>query len=137
MSAPELLWREKAPTRCARLRSLLEDSAWHPYGELVAAGGARFGARLLELKTGEDGGEPLAIQGRCGDDGVWWYRSRGPAERPHQPKSSAGVLAELRRENETLRREVLRLRAEVEERRDVLDNLLANAALSPMRGVRS
>lgn len=64
-------------TACARLRRLLSDARWHEVGELVAAGGLRFGARLLELRRGLDGAPPIDIDAerrpRAGRF-VWFYR---------------------------------------------------------------
>lgn len=99
-----LSWSARAPSCCEALRRLLEDGQWHTHRELTRVGGARFGARLLELRAGEDGGEPLAIEKRsvAGDVG-WEYRSAGPAERPHEPRSVAVILAELRAEVVRLR----------------------------------
>lgn len=107
-----LSWSARAPSRCEALRRLLEDGAWHSHRELTRVGGSRFGARLLELRAGEDGGEPLAIEKRsvAGDVG-WEYRSAGPAERAHEPRGVAALLAELRRENERLRARVAELEA--------------------------
>lgn len=40
-------------TKRARLYDLLRDHRWHPMGELLHAGGFRYGGRLLEMR--EDG----------------------------------------------------------------------------------
>lgn len=57
----------------ARLRRLLADGRWHGSDELVAAGGLRFGARLLELRRGLDGRPPLDVD-TDQHDGKWRYR---------------------------------------------------------------
>lgn len=49
-------WEEKAPGRCAALRALLSDCAWHSMSELQAIAGWRYGARLFEAARGKDGG---------------------------------------------------------------------------------
>lgn len=101
----ELTWRGRAPTKCARLRLLLSDGLWHGSDEVRDAGGWRYNARLLELRCGQDGGPPLLIEKRqVGGDVSWEWRSIGVSERPHEPRSSAQVLFELRRENERLKR---------------------------------
>jgi hypothetical protein len=62
-------WKAAAPTRCERLRALLASGQWRSHAEMTAAGGARFGARLLELRRGQDGGTPLEVESRIvGDD---------------------------------------------------------------------
>jgi hypothetical protein len=62
-------WKASAPTRCQRLRALLASGEWRSHAEMTQAGGARFGARVLELRRGADGGPPLAIESRTvGDD---------------------------------------------------------------------
>lgn len=69
-------------TACQRLRTFLADGAWHSALEMVEAGGLRFGARLLELRRGLDGGVPLDIEverrARAGRF-VWFYRVAPPA----------------------------------------------------------
>lgn len=62
-------WKASAPTRCQRLRALLASGEWRSHAEMTQAGGARFGARLLELRRGSDGGTPLEVESRIlGDD---------------------------------------------------------------------
>ncbi|MFY3742451.1 hypothetical protein ACOQFB_00965 [Anaeromyxobacter sp. Red801] len=70
---------------CARLRALLADGAWHSALELVEAGGLRFGARLFELRRGQDGGPPLDVEGEARDAGGrsrWFYRRAAPGREP-------------------------------------------------------
>lgn len=100
-----LAWQRKSGTNCSRLRELLADGQWHHMDVLRTVAGWRYGARALELRTGQDGGPPLLIEKRCVGADEWEYRCAGLAERPHEPRSVAAVLAELRAE-------VARLRAE-------------------------
>lgn len=66
-------WEAKASGRCAGLRSLLSDSRWHSMDELRNVAGWRYGARLLEVRRGHDGGRPVEVEKeRRGD--VFWYR---------------------------------------------------------------
>lgn len=108
MSTPKG-FRAKAPTRCARLRQLLGDWRWHTHAELTAAGGARFGARLEEIRNGWDGGRPILIDVRVigGDDTRTEYRFENvntkPKPRPAKktknlpgPCPTCGHLAEVR-----------------------------------------
>lgn len=108
-----LAWRQRAPTACARLRHLLSDRQWHSHAELTKVGGSRFGARLLELRTGEDGAAPLLIEKRAvGGDVVFHYRCAGEAAVPQQTRTVASILSELRREVAHLQR----LNAELQKR---------------------
>ena len=78
-----LVWADRAPTKCAALRRLLSDMEWHSADELRRAAGWRFSARLMELRTGEDGDVPLEVEKRCvGGDVVWEYRLVGQCQRP-------------------------------------------------------
>lgn len=64
-------------TACARLRRLLSDAQWHEVAELVAAGGLRYGARLLELRRGLDGRPPVDVESEPyarGRRAAWRYR---------------------------------------------------------------
>lgn len=72
-------WKAAAPTRCQRLRALLASGEWKSHAEMTAAGGARFGARVLELRRGADGLPPLAIETRMAgdDDRATEYRCTG------------------------------------------------------------
>lgn len=85
-------YREKRGTRCMRLRALLADGLWHSHAEMTVAGGARFGARRLEVENGHDGGAPWLIEHRIvrGDDTVTEYRLVGPNPHP-RPESTAKV----------------------------------------------
>jgi hypothetical protein len=74
-------WKAAAPTRCQRLRELLADRAWHSHAEMTQVGGARFGARLLEMRRGQDGGTPWDVEVRSAedDDRRTEYRLKGEA----------------------------------------------------------
>jgi hypothetical protein len=66
---------------CARLRRVLADGAWHSALELLEVGGLRYGGRLHEIRRGDDGGQPLAVEGepRSGERGrLWFYRVAPP-----------------------------------------------------------
>jgi hypothetical protein len=109
-----LSWQGRAPTKCMQLRQLLKDGTWHRADEIREVAGWRFSARLMELRTGEDGDAPLVIEKRSvKGDVVWEYRSLGEAEAPQQTRSNAAIYAELRRHIAELEREVARLRAEL------------------------
>jgi hypothetical protein len=53
------------PDRCERLRGLLADGKWHLAAELRDVAGWRYGARLYEVRRGEDGGPPLTVEVRA------------------------------------------------------------------------
>jgi len=85
-------WKQREPSRCARLRELLADGLWHDMKELRHAGGWRYGARLLSLRTGSDGEASLLIENRPvdGDSSHWEYRFTGPNPSP-RPKPTPKV----------------------------------------------
>lgn len=73
-----LSWRERAPSKCQALRELLSDGRWHNHSEMMAAGGARFGGRLHEIRRGVDGGPQLNVEKKAvGGDVLWLYRCVG------------------------------------------------------------
>lgn len=113
-----LAWSNLAPNACARLRALLADGEWKTQQQLTKAGGARFGARLLELRTGEDGGPALLIEKKSvNGDVVYVYRCAGVAGVPQQTRTVAFILAELRKEVAHLKK----LNEELEKRLDRRD----------------
>lgn len=61
-------------SRCARLRKLLSDGHWHRWDELFMAAGRRYGARLYDIRKGEDGGQRLKIQAKTADAVNWFWR---------------------------------------------------------------
>lgn len=70
--------RERKPVtsptgKHARLRNLLGDMRWHSMSELQEAAGYRYGARLLELRRGHDGGPCISVE-KDQRDGCWFYR---------------------------------------------------------------
>ncbi len=73
----DVTWRRLAPSRRAALRLLLDDGRWHTAEELRRLVGWRYGARLHELRRGEDGGPPLTVEVR-GDGGLYRYRKVTP-----------------------------------------------------------
>ena len=96
--------------RCSALRELLKDGLWHLAPEMRAVGGDRYGARVHEIRRGEDGGPPIAVD--CEVFGnVSRYRGRAYREGEERPGKSAQAkrVAELearvRQLEEELRRE--------------------------------
>lgn len=91
---------EHRQTQCQRLRGLFSDTArWYTNVELQRLmRGQRFGARLLELRRGDDGGPPLDIQRtrQNGKGSIWAYRCVGVLEKASRRQSSP--VARLRRE---------------------------------------
>jgi hypothetical protein len=59
------LFARKAPDRCARLRALLADGRWHLAAELREVAGWRYGARLYEVRRGDDKRPPLTVEVRA------------------------------------------------------------------------
>lgn len=61
------------------LRDLFSQDRWFTNVELARLVGQRFGARILELRRGEDGGEPLDIEKRRLNEAgsCWAYRCVG------------------------------------------------------------
>ena len=97
-----LVWADRAPTKCAALRRLLADGCWYAADELRRAAGWRFSARLMELRTGEDGDVPLEVEKRCvGGDVAWEYRCVGQARAKRRP--SLNLKDELYAECQQLR----------------------------------
>lgn len=64
--------------KAAALRRLLADGAWHTATELEAVGGRRYGARLHEIRRGDDGRPAVEIEGQrrggARGDCEWRYR---------------------------------------------------------------
>jgi hypothetical protein len=58
-------------------RRLLGDGRWHSADELRQVAGWRYGARLYELRRGEDGRPPLVIDVRCESGGLYEYQCTG------------------------------------------------------------
>lgn len=90
-SAPRATsWTEKAPSNQKKLRALLADGAWHHMQELQDVAGWRYGARLWEIKRGEDGGPQLDIEKMAvlGRDDEWLYRATPAKEQKPQPALS-------------------------------------------------
>jgi hypothetical protein len=71
-------WKRKATTHTTRLRELLKDGRWHNQWELLQAGGFRYGARLLEIRRGEDGGPMWEVKAeRMEDSTAYRYQASG------------------------------------------------------------
>lgn len=112
---------ETAPSACERLRAFMADGAWHPADELARprVGGARFAARLDEIRHGEDpeNGEPLSYDWEV-IGGVRCYRLRPFAAgeaRPKPRRSVKGRIAHLERELVEARKTITELTARLEE----------------------
>jgi hypothetical protein len=71
------LFARKMPDRCDRLRQLLGDGRWHMAEELREVAGWRYGARLYEVRRGDDKGPPLTVEVRA-VGGTHEYRQVGP-----------------------------------------------------------
>ncbi len=80
------------------LRRVLDDGRWHSNVELAASVGQRFGARLMEIRRGEDGGPPLdVVKERVNGEGsVWRYRSAGVRVQDELPLRSRDSIKRLR-----------------------------------------
>lgn len=100
---------KSAVTKREALRQLLADGQWHHMSELRKAGGWRYGARLLELRQLE---RSLVMEHRniSGGDNEFEYRAAWTeqAELPLKGKPTT-KLAQLKSENERLRRRVAEL----------------------------
>lgn len=100
-----------APTKRESLRLLLADGKWHHMSECSRVGGTRYGARLLELRQGI-GGPKMQTEHRVigGSDNEFEYRALlvPQAELPLDAKKPTRI-AELKRENDALRRRVAEL----------------------------
>lgn len=100
-----------AVTKRESLRLLLADGRWHHMSECRKAGGWRFGARLLELRQGM-GGPALQTEHRAisGSDNEFEYRALvTPQAELQLDQKKPTRLAELKRENEALRRRIAEL----------------------------
>lgn len=71
------LLRRKKSAALAALRDLFADGEWHGGDELRQVAGWRYGARLFELRRGEDGRPPLVIDVRCESGGLYEYQCTG------------------------------------------------------------
>jgi hypothetical protein len=71
------LLERRRPKVLAALRELLGDHEWHSMAELEAVAGRRYGARLFELRRGEDGRPPSVIEVRTEGGGCYEYRQTG------------------------------------------------------------
>jgi hypothetical protein len=71
-------WQRKAVTRTARLRKLLADGQWHNALAMMEAGGMRYGARVHEIRRGEDGRPAWRVDMEYDKDtGAVRYRAMG------------------------------------------------------------
>jgi hypothetical protein len=68
------LLERRRPKALAALRELFSDGEWHGGEELRQVDGWRYGARLFELRRGEDGRPPLTIDVRCESGGLYEYQ---------------------------------------------------------------
>jgi hypothetical protein len=86
-----IVQRDNAATR---LRALLSDGRWHSATELQAVAGRRYGARLMEIRRGEDGRPALEVEGEPTKSGdcEWRYRvSPGTCPTHGRPVTGANV----------------------------------------------
>lgn len=80
-------------TRCAAIRSLLADGLEHSGAELERVGGRRYGARVAEIRRGEDGGPPIAVDCEVrGSESYWRARPYRDDEPRPEPKESVAAL---------------------------------------------
>lgn len=94
MSRPQF-----ADTKCAKLRELLADGAWHDQDELADVGGRRYGARLYDIARGLDGGEALKVITEAVGTSEGLYRTRArPYEAGEERPKSKPRLKDLQRE---------------------------------------
>ncbi|MBK9519394.1 MAG: hypothetical protein IPO09_19050 [Anaeromyxobacter sp.] len=59
------LFARSMPGRCAALRDLLRDGKWHLADKLRQVAGWRYGARLHEVRQGQDGGPCIVVEVRA------------------------------------------------------------------------
>lgn len=71
------LLERRRPAVLKKLRDLFADSEWHSMAELEAVAGRRYGARLYELRRGEDGRPPAIVEVRSEGGGCYEYRQTG------------------------------------------------------------
>jgi hypothetical protein len=67
---------DRRQAKLAPLRKLFADGQWHDMHQLAAVAGMRYGARIFELRRGDDGEPPLDIEKRQVRPGFWEYRAR-------------------------------------------------------------
>jgi hypothetical protein len=105
---------KSAPSKREALQRLLADGKWHHMSELQKVGGARYGARLLELRELTQGlkHEHRAING---SDNEFEYRAlfEGPQQSlplaPTKKQRARQRIEELARENASLRARLAQL----------------------------
>lgn len=71
------LLERRRPKVLAALRELLADGDWHTMEELERIAGRRYGARLFELRRGEDGRPPAVVEVKTEGGGCYEYRQTG------------------------------------------------------------
>ena len=86
-------------TQCQKLRQLFADRGGVWTNVALGRLTQRFGARILELRRGDDGGPPLDIQKRrmTATSSIWEYWCLGELETPAEPRASS-LVAQLRAE---------------------------------------
>lgn len=105
MSAARQLELLHRVSRARALREVLADGAWHTSTELARRVGHRFGAAILSLRRGDDGGPPLLIRKqKIREDGsLWAYWSEGVNPSPPRPEETWKAKAQrLQAENRRL-----------------------------------
>ncbi len=75
-----------AKEKAEAVRAFLADGCWRPGREVEAVGGRRFGARVHEIRRGDDGGPPMAVECDMRNGESWWrmrpYRADEPRPSP-------------------------------------------------------
>jgi hypothetical protein len=102
-------------TKAEKLRDVLRDRQWHTGAELAKACGWRFGAAVLVVARGSDGGCPWLIERqRLTQDGSQWRyryaRQLDPSEVPTEEGWKAKALR-LEREMKVLQGRLVMLEA--------------------------
>jgi hypothetical protein len=75
-------------TRLESLASVLRDRQWHTNTDLATSVGHRFGAQLLQLRSGQYDGLQWKVQKeRTTTKGIWRYQFIGRTSKPYKPQS--------------------------------------------------
>lgn len=99
-------------SRCAVLRLALGDQEWHTGSELAERVGHRFGASILRVSRGTDGGPAWLIHRmRATSSGSIWRYRFARALRPDEVAEGTT----LKTENARLKRELVESRAQTAE----------------------
>lgn len=116
---------KKRKTKAAALRELMTTGprawGWFTQQELIAAGGLRYGGRLHEIRRGDDGELPLAVDCIALDSegGRYSYRLRPYEQMETQPAIKIGNSKDAT---------IARLEARVLQLEAAFDRLLARVA---------